>query len=107
MSKSLISGFQIYPGYEGNTIRYKMIIFKTTDQVRGFYYLIWFQKVSKYVQSSCFPEKLPDQELYAMIAYGELRRKLKVEPSPEILELKFGELLKTQHTCVEFKGQSK
>ena len=98
-------------GDQGNKTRYKMIIFKTKDQVRGLYYRIW-STVSKYVQSSCFPEKLTDksgQELYAMMAYGELRRKLKVEPSNhrKILELKFGELMKTQQTCVKFKGQSK
>lgn len=83
---------------------------KTKDQVRGLYYRIW-STVSKYVQSSCFPEKLTDksgQELYAMMAYGELRRKLKVEPSNhrKILELKFGELVKTQQTCVKFKGKT-
>ena len=88
-----------------------MTPFKTKDQVRGLYYRIW-STVSKYVQSSCFPEKLTDksgQELYAMMAYGELRRKLKVEPSNhrKILELKFGELVKTQQTCVKFKGQLK
>ena len=88
---------------------HEMTILKTKDQVRGLYYRIW-STVSKYVQSSCFPEKLTDksgQELYAMMAYGELRRKLKVEPSNhrKILELKFGELVKTQQTCVKFKGK--
>ena len=101
----------IKTGYSLPKAGLEMIIFKTKDQVRGLYYRIW-STVSKYVQSSCFPEKLTDksgQELYAMMAYGELRRKLKVEPSNhrKILELKFGELVKTQQTCVKFKGQLK
>ena len=38
------------------------------------------------------------------MAYGELRRKLKIDPNRKLLELKFEELLKTQQTCIKFKG---
>ena len=74
------------------------------------YYRIW-QTVSKFTKGSDRSEKsdkLPDKsghELYAMMAYGELRRKLKIDPSRKLLELKFEELLKSQQTCIKFKGE--
>ena len=54
-----------------------------------------------------FPEGLTEkgaQELYAMVAYGEIRRRMKSEPNKKILEAKFEELLKTQQTQIKYKG---
>jgi len=82
---------------------------KSKDQVRHHYYRIW-STVNKLYQASWFPPKLTDdktgQELYAMMAYGEFRRKLRTEPTKKMLEMKFEELIRTQQTCIKHKGRT-
>ena len=55
-----------------------------------------------------FPEALQEkgqQELYAMLSYGEILRRMKCEPNKKLLETKFEELLKTQQTSIKYKGE--
>ena len=64
--------------------------------------------MNKLYESSWFPPKLTDktgQEMYAMMAYGELRRKLRTEPTKKMLEMKFEELIRSQQTCIKYKGK--
>ena len=59
------------------------------------------------IDPKMFPEGLTEagaQERYAMMAYGEIRRRLKSEPNKKVLEAKFEELLKTQQTLIKHKG---
>ena len=46
-----------------------------------------------------------EKELYAMLAFGEIRRRLKCEPNKKIIENKFEELLKTGNTIIKYKGK--
>ena len=57
-----------------------------------------------------YPEGVTEkgtQELYAMMAYGEIRRRMKTEPNKKVLEAKLEELLKTQQTLIKHKGTFK
>ena len=61
------------------------------------------------IDQKMFPDGITEkgaQEWYAMMAYGEIRRRMKSEPNKKVLEAKFEELLKTQQTLIKHKGNS-
>ena len=78
-------------------------VYKHKEQIRTFYYRTW-HKISKHIK---FPDNLKksSQELYALINYGELRKKV-----GNILDAKKGgkleELVFHGHTTVRCKGKS-
>jgi len=81
---------------------------KNKEQVRHLYYRTW-TTISKLINPEMFPEALQEkgqQELYAMLSYGEILRRMKCEPNKKLLETKFEELLKTQQTNIKYKGKS-
>ena len=78
-------------------------VYKHKEQIRTFYYRTW-HKISKYIE---FPENLKksSRELYALINYGELRKKV-----GNNLDWKKGgklqELVFNGHTTVRCKGKT-
>ena len=78
-------------------------VYKHKEQIRTFYYRTW-HKISKYIK---FPDNLKksSRELYALINYGELRKKV-----GNTLDAKKGgkleELVFNGHTTVRCKGKS-
>jgi hypothetical protein len=78
-------------------------VYKTKEQIRTFYYRTW-HKISKDI---VFPESLKksSKELYALINYGELRKKV-----GKMFDLKIAgklqELVFDGHTTVRFKGKT-
>lgn len=77
-------------------------VLKTKDQVRHFYYRT-FHKISKHLKFSDDIKKLA-QELYALINYGELRKKL--GSVSEKTCMKLNELIYRGTVCVRFKGKT-
>ena len=77
--------------------------YKHKDQIRTFYYRIW-HKISKYIE---FPESLKKswRELYGLINFGELRKKVGNNLDRKKGE-KLQELVFNGHTTVRFKGKT-
>ncbi|XP_034489895.1 protein cramped [Drosophila innubila] len=76
--------------------------FKSKDQVRQHYYQT-YHKISKYVR---FTDELkkPAQELYTLINYGEMRRKLQFLTEKHFMKLK--QLIYQGHIIVRCKGKN-
>ncbi|KAK5644228.1 hypothetical protein RI129_008073 [Pyrocoelia pectoralis] len=77
-------------------------VLKTKDQVRHFYYRT-FHKISKHLKFSDDVKKLA-QELYALINYGELRKKIGLVSEKTCMKL--NELIYRGTVCVRFKGKT-
>ncbi|XP_044735274.1 protein cramped-like isoform X2 [Chrysoperla carnea] len=75
---------------------------KTKDQIRHFYYRTW-HKISKYLKFSDEVKKVV-QEYYALINYGELRRKIGI--SSEKTCVKLNELIYRGSTQIRIKGKT-
>ena len=78
------------------------VVIKNKEQIRHFYYRTWL-KISKHLKFSEDVKKT-SQELYGLINYGELRRKL-----PRIYEkvqLKLNELVYWGSTQVRLRGRT-
>ncbi|XP_034098264.1 protein cramped [Drosophila albomicans] len=76
--------------------------FKSKDQVRQHYYQT-YHKISKYVRYSDELKK-PAQELYTLINYGEMRRKLQFLTEKHFMKLK--QLIYQGHIIVRCKGKN-
>ncbi|XP_063704196.1 protein cramped [Culicoides brevitarsis] len=76
--------------------------YKTKDQVRVLYYQ-FYQKVSKYLKFSDEVKKVP-QELYALINYGEMRKKLIFINEKSFLKLR--ELVYKGSVTIRTKGKN-
>ncbi|XP_058977693.1 protein cramped [Musca domestica] len=78
------------------------VSFKSKDQVRQHYYQT-YHKICKYI---CFSEEVrkPAQELYALINYGEMRRKLQFVTDKHFMKLK--NLVYHGHVTVRCKGKN-
>ncbi|XP_061392646.1 protein cramped [Musca vetustissima] len=78
------------------------VSFKSKDQVRQHYYQT-YHKICKYVR---FSEEIrkPAQELYALINYGEMRRKLQFVTDKHFMKLK--NLVYHGHVTVRCKGKN-
>lgn len=76
---------------------------KNKDQVRHFYYRTW-HKISKYITFSEGVKKVT-QELYGLINYGELRKKIG-STLDERKAQKLQELIRKGSTSVRVKGKS-
>ncbi|XP_018573736.1 protein cramped [Anoplophora glabripennis] len=77
-------------------------LIKTKDQVRHLYYRSW-HKISKYVKFSEGIKKIA-QELYSLINYGELRKK--IGSVSEKCLLKLNELIYKGSTMLRIKGKT-
>lgn len=77
-------------------------VYKHKEQIRTFYYRTW-HKISKYIE---FPENLKksSRELYALINYGELRKKVG-NSLDKIKSGKLQELVFKGYTSVRCKGK--
>uniref|UniRef100_A0A1I8PF94 Myb-like domain-containing protein n=1 Tax=Stomoxys calcitrans TaxID=35570 RepID=A0A1I8PF94_STOCA len=78
------------------------VSFKSKDQVRQHYYQT-YHKICKYVRFSEEVRK-PAQELYALINYGEMRRKLQFVTDKHFMKLK--NLVYHGHVTVRCKGKN-
>ncbi|KAH8397976.1 hypothetical protein KR222_007743, partial [Zaprionus bogoriensis] len=76
--------------------------FKSKDQVRQHYYQT-YHKIGKYVRYSDELKK-PAQELYTLINYGEMRRKLQFLTEKHFMKLK--QLIYHGHIIVRSKGKN-
>ncbi|KAH8387329.1 hypothetical protein KR093_006435, partial [Drosophila rubida] len=76
--------------------------FKSKDQVRQHYYQT-YHKIGKYVRYSDELKK-PAQELYTLINYGEMRRKLQFLTEKHFMKLK--QLIYQGHIIVRCKGKN-
>lgn len=76
--------------------------YKTKDQVRTFYYQL-YNKASKYLSFSSDISKMA-QELYTVINYGEMKRKLQLITDKSFLKLR--ELVYRGSTCIRIKGRN-
>lgn len=76
--------------------------YKTKDHIRHLYYQL-FQKASKYLRFSDDVKKLP-QELYTLINYGEMRRKLLMSNEKNWLKLR--DLVYKGHVTIRSKGKN-
>ena len=76
--------------------------YKTKDHIRQLYYQ-FFQKASKYLRFSDDVKKYP-QELYTLINYGEMRRKLLTTEKKNMLKLR--DLVYKGHVTIRFKGKN-
>ncbi|KAL7745376.1 hypothetical protein ACLKA6_015388 [Drosophila palustris] len=76
--------------------------FKSKDQVRQHYYQT-YHKISKYVRFTDELKKLA-QELYTLINYGEMRRKLQFLTEKHFMKLK--QLIYQGHIIVRCKGKN-
>nr|CAD7601086.1 unnamed protein product [Timema genevievae] len=76
---------------------------KTKDQVRHFYYRAW-HKVSKHLKFPEDPGNKHSKELYSLINYGEMRRK--IGPITEKLCLKLNELVYRGSVQIRLKGKT-
>lgn len=76
--------------------------YKTKDHIRQLYYK-FFQKASKYLRFSEDVKKLP-QELYTLINYGEMRRKLLMSNEKNWLKLR--DLVYKGHVTIRSKGKN-
>ncbi|XP_030568090.1 protein cramped [Drosophila novamexicana] len=76
--------------------------FKTKDQVRQHYYQT-YHKIGKYVRFTDELKKLA-QELYTLINYGEMRRKLQFLSEKHFMKLK--QLIYQGHITVRCKGKN-
>lgn len=76
--------------------------YKTKDHIRQLYYQ-FFQKASKYLRFSDDVKKLP-QELYTLINYGEMRRKLLMSNEKNWLKLR--DLVYKGHVTIRSKGKN-
>lgn len=76
--------------------------FKTKEQIRQIYYQT-FHKLSKYLKFSEEVKK-PAQELYALINYGEMRRKLAFVSEKNCMKMK--DLVYKGHVTVRSKGKN-
>ncbi|EDV99691.1 protein cramped [Drosophila grimshawi] len=76
--------------------------FKSKDQVRQHYYQT-YHKIAKYVRYSDELRK-PAQELYTLINYGEMRRKLQFITDKHFMKLKH--LIYQGHITVRCKGKN-
>ncbi|XP_067640348.1 protein cramped [Eurosta solidaginis] len=76
--------------------------FKTKDQVRQHYYQT-YHKICKYIKFSDEVRK-PAQELYALINYGEMRRKLQFVTDKHFMKLR--NLVYQGHITVRCKGKN-
>lgn len=93
----------------GNYINSKMkrksstdAAFKTTNQVRQHFYQT-FHKICKYIRFSDEVKK-PVQELYTLINYGEMRRKLQFITDKHFMKLKH--LVYNGHITIRSKGKN-
>ncbi|KAF5300007.1 hypothetical protein FQR65_LT09263 [Abscondita terminalis] len=77
-------------------------VMKTKDQVRHFYYRTW-HKISKHLKFSDDIKKLA-QELYGLINYGELRKK--IGSVSEKTCMKLNELIYRGSVPIRFKGKT-
>ncbi|KAK4887661.1 hypothetical protein RN001_003932 [Aquatica leii] len=77
-------------------------VMKTKDQVRHFYYRTW-HKISKHLKFSDDIKKLA-QELYGLINYGELRKK--IGSVSEKTCMKLNELIYRGSVSIRFKGKT-
>ncbi|XP_037938635.1 protein cramped [Teleopsis dalmanni] len=75
---------------------------KTKDQVRQHYYQT-YHKICKYIKFSEEIKK-PVQEMYALINYGEMRRKLQFVTDKNFMKLKI--LVYQGHVTVRSKGKN-
>ncbi|TMW43236.1 hypothetical protein DOY81_011683 [Sarcophaga bullata] len=78
------------------------VTFKTKDQVRQHYYQT-YHKICKYTRFSEEVRK-PVQELYALINYGEMRRKLQFVTDKHFMKLR--NLIYHGHISVRCKGKN-
>ena len=78
-------------------------VYKTKEQIRTFYYRTW-HKIAKDIE---FPESLKksSRELYALINYGELRKKVGKHFDLKMIS-KLQELVFDGHTTIRFKGKT-
>lgn len=76
--------------------------FKTKDQVRQHFYQT-FHKICKYIRFSDEVKK-PVQELYTLINYGEMRRKLQFITDKHFMKLKH--LVYNGHITIRSKGKN-
>uniref|UniRef100_A0A034V7L3 Protein cramped n=1 Tax=Bactrocera dorsalis TaxID=27457 RepID=A0A034V7L3_BACDO len=76
--------------------------FKTKEQVRQHYYQT-YHKICKYIKFSDEVKK-PAQELYALINYGEMRRKLQFVTDKHFMKLR--NLVYHGHITVRCKGKN-
>ncbi|XP_053950773.1 protein cramped [Anastrepha ludens] len=76
--------------------------FKTKDQVRQHYYQT-YHKICKYIKFSDEVKK-PVQELYALINYGEMRRKLQFVADKHFMKLR--NLVYQGHITLRCKGKN-
>ncbi|XP_069762050.1 protein cramped-like isoform X2 [Narcine bancroftii] len=78
---------------------------KNKEQVRHFYYRTW-HKISKYIDfNKVFSRvlKKSSQELYGLICYGELRKKIGMDDKNAA---KLNELIQAGATTVRYKGRN-
>ncbi|XP_018327452.1 protein cramped [Agrilus planipennis] len=75
---------------------------KTKDQIRHFYYRTW-HKISKHLKFSDGIKKIA-QELYGLINYGELRRK--VGSVSEKIRMKLNELMYRGNVAIRCRGKT-
>ncbi|XP_043249274.1 protein cramped [Colletes gigas] len=78
------------------------VMIKNKEQIRHFYYRTWL-KISKHLKFSEDVKKT-SQELYCLINYGELRRKL--PRIHEKIQLKLNELVYWGYTQVRLRGKT-
>lgn len=76
--------------------------YKTKDQVRTFYYQL-YNKASKYLRFSSDVTKTA-QELYTVINYGEMKRKLVIMTDKSFIKLR--ELVYRGSTVIRMKGRN-
>lgn len=91
--------------YISNKLRKKGVsdqVIKTKDQVRHLYYRTW-SKISKHLKFSEGVKKVV-QELYGLINYGELRKKIGSVNEKALHKL--NEMVYTGSTMIRFKGKS-
>ncbi len=86
-------------------------VYKTREQIRTFYYRTW-HKISPYVDFKALLEeqqehlKKSSRELYGLINYGELRKKLGSAATDERNLSKLHELVFKGHTTLRARGRT-
>ncbi len=94
--------------FQAKCSRRKSQLYKTREQIRTFYYRTW-HKISKHID---FPEQLKKsvREIYGLVNYGEMRKKVGGGGLAFFLDEKMGqrlqELVFSGHTTVRFRGRT-
>ena len=91
--------------YQNRNKKKSSLLNKNKEQIRTFYYRTW-HKICKYVDFSEYKHlKKSSKELYGLINFGELRKRLGSQLDDKT-GVKLRELVFKGHTTVKIKGKS-